>query len=359
MLRKNSLGFQMQKKGSILILTLSVLAVLAVLSVNLSFAVRQKLLFMQQMNNRDKLHFIAEAGIKKAIIKLRENNSDLEDFRSLNDSLYNNPLAFQDIQLDDGVFNVEYDCRDGCGNIIKDEAINDGAEIVAFPVRYGIMDEESKININTAGEEVIKRLIQSVLSLDDDSATELAYCIIDWRDEDSNYQDPRYGAEDDYYENLKHPYKAKNAEYEILDELLMVKGMNIDFLDKLRPYLTVFGEGQVNINTASEEVLSALGLTDALVSKILSFRYGADLEEFTLDDNVFASSDVISELKKVVPLDLSEIGQLKLLISEDKITTIPQNFIIKSIARLDNKNISHRIIAIVDTEGEIKYWQEE
>ncbi len=53
-------------------------------------------------------------------------------------------------------------------------------------------------------------------------------------------------------------------------------------------YLTVWGEGKININTASEEVLLAVpGLYTKEVGKILSFRRGADGVPGTKDDGVF------------------------------------------------------------------------
>jgi DNA uptake protein ComE-like DNA-binding protein len=311
------------------------------------------------MDDKGKLHFIAEAGVKRAIVELKKQDPTSEEFSNLNEFWSNNPLAFKEIQVGEGNFTVGYSPYfKGVGNS-EGESINADSEKKSS-IRYGIIDEERKINLNTAEVEILKRLFQNVASLDEESATELAYCIIDWRDEDSNFQHPEYGAEDSYYKNLKHPYKTKNAEYEILEELLLVKGMNNEIFDKAKDYLTVFGEGQININTASEEVLSALGLTNELVTKILSFRCGDDLKEATSDDDVFTSSSVvITELKKTIPLDLSEISQLEILIAKKQLTTISENFMIKSTAKLDNRDVTHQIIAIVGSKGEIKYWQEE
>ncbi len=351
--------FHKKNKGSILILTLSILAVLAILSLNLGFGIRQKLIFLQQMDSKDKLHFIAEAGVKRGIVELRKYDFNSAGFSCLNESWSSNVLGFKEIRVGEGTFTI------GCNSYSNDfgdfyeEAVNVEIEVKA-PIGYGIIDEERKININTAEAEIFKRLFQNIVYLDEEPSTELAYCIIDWRDEDSNFQHPTYGAEDSYYGNLKHPYKAKNAKYEILEELLLVKGMNIEIFDRIKNYLTVFGEGKININTAPKEALSSLGLSDGLINKILSFRYGADLEEATSDDNIFTSySKIIAELKEIFPLSSSEVAQLEILISKGKLTTISQNFMIKSTAKLDNRDITYTIVAIVDSEGRIKYWQEE
>lgn len=325
---------------------------------NLGFGVRQKLILLKQLDAKNELHLIAEAGVKRAILELRKDDSTSEEFSRLNKTWSNNPFAFKEIPVGEGTFTVGYDyyLRDVGG--FEEGVISEEAEKIP-PVRYGLIDEERKININTAEEEVFMRLFQNVVSLDKESAAELAYCIIDWRDKDSLLEHPSYGAEDSYYKSLKYPYESKDAEYEVLEELLLVKGVNREIFDKVKDYLTVYSEGKVNINTASKEVLSALGLTNELISKILSFRYGADLEEATSDDNIFtSSSSIVAELKQFVTLDLSEAAQLEAFISKGKLTTIPQNFMIKSTAKLNNRDITYQIIAIVGPKGEVKYWQE-
>ena len=112
---------------------------------------------------------------------------------------------------------------------------------------------------------------------------------------------------DDYYTNLQYPYPKKNAEYETLDEIMLVKGMTRDMYDKLINYVTIYGDGAVNINTASKDVLESLGLTDTLVDKILSLRRGKDGIDATADDNVFLQTyDIASEVNAATPLTLGE-----------------------------------------------------
>jgi len=48
---------------------------------------------------------------------------------------------------------------------------------------YGLMDEESRININTAPEETLSNLL-IYFDIDEDNATEIAGAILDWRDKD-------------------------------------------------------------------------------------------------------------------------------------------------------------------------------
>jgi type II secretory pathway component PulK len=57
---------------------------------------------------------------------------------------------------------------------------------------------------------------------------ELAASIVDWRDADDEVTSG--GAESEYYLLLADPYYCKNAPFETLDELLLVKGATRDLL---------------------------------------------------------------------------------------------------------------------------------
>jgi len=83
-------------------------------------------------------------------------------------------------------------------------------------LRYGVTDEAGKVNINLAD-------LGTLLSLPG-MTEELADCLMDFRDPDSN---PRTnGAEQDYYDQLTFPYQIKNSSLVTLEELLLVKGFN-------------------------------------------------------------------------------------------------------------------------------------
>jgi hypothetical protein len=74
------------------------------------------------------------------------------------------------------------------------------------------------------------------------------------------------------------PYRSKNANFDAVSELLQVKGVSRAIFDGtteepgLAAFLSVVGTGQVNINTASETVLKALGLSEAEISEIQQTR---------------------------------------------------------------------------------------
>ncbi|NGO39413.1 hypothetical protein G4L39_08375 [Limisphaera ngatamarikiensis] len=87
---------------------------------------------------------------------------------------------------------------------------------------FGLVDEASKLNLNTATREMLERLTNLVLY------PEVAAAIVDWRDSDS---EPEVnGAEDQVYLRLNPPYRCKNAPFETVEELRMVYGVTLELL---------------------------------------------------------------------------------------------------------------------------------
>lgn len=345
-------------RGSILILVLWSLSLLTIFALYLGFGARQKIVMVKLMDTRRRLHFIAEAGVKQAILELKKRDKTIK-VDALSDPWSNSIGKFKDVRLGTGRFTVSYVHLD----------IKSGARLV----RYGITDEERKININKAPRKVVRNLFE-VIGLDKMEAQSLSAAIVDWRDKDSELSVPLGSAEDRYYRNLDKPYEAKDDDFEILEELLLVRDMTREIFDKIKDFITIYGEGKININTASAEVLLAFGVRRSVVDKILSFRHGKDEIEATPDDNVFYSAaSVISELNQFYSTSKSEVAGLSNLISVGDIVTNSDNFRIESVGRLSNEAASLKIICVFGyppskadeseeaglyENGKIKYWQE-
>ncbi|MFH0838762.1 MAG: hypothetical protein V1893_01065 [Candidatus Omnitrophota bacterium] len=330
-------------KGSILIFALWSLFLLTTFSVNLGYGVRQELTLVKRLQERSKLSLIAESGINRAITEIRK--EEPKPFSSLNDSWSNNIAGFKEIRLGDGIFSVAYKYTDSESGLPH--------------VQYGLIDEERKVNINKARPEVLRRLFKAVLNYDDMKAQELAASIIDWRDADSELSIPFGSAEDSDYQTLQYPYEAKDADYEVIEEVLLVKGMNSGIFNKIKDYITIYGDGQININTASRPVLLALGLGKEVADKIIAFRSGIDGAEGTGDDNIFdLSPHIIPKLTQSCRLSDAQLVQLRTVVDQD-IVTKSNNFMIRSIAILDGRKASSVVLCVIDREGKILYWREQ
>lgn len=195
---------------------------------------------------------------------------------------------------------------------------------------FGLIDLAAKININSSTEQMLLKL--------PDMTSELAAAIIDWRD--ANNQITAGGAESEYYLLQPEPYQCKNAAFESVEELLLVKGASPEILygedtnrngildpnendgdlsdppddangrlDRgLLPYITVHsmqldnrqgggtannnplsasnpgqGVGLINVNTAPRQILACLpGLDESDADILISHRENpsANLESF-------------------------------------------------------------------------------
>ena len=132
-----------------------------------------------------------------------------------------------------------------------------------------IRDECGKVNVNEITSplyfSIVKRLFEE-LEIDDS----VADSIKDWIDKDSEVTGD--GAESYYYQSLG--YLPSNSPMKSIYELYYVKGIDKKVFDKLADYLTVYGDGKINVNSASKDVLMALSndMTETAVDSIIESR---------------------------------------------------------------------------------------
>jgi general secretion pathway protein K len=137
--------------------------------------------------------------------------------------------------------------------------------------KVDIQDESGKLNVNLVSEAQLAALIEAAGIPQPDSGIILE-SILDWKDQDTAHR--TNGAEDDYYQSLDPPYRAKNGRIDTIEELLLVRGVTPDYFygryEKgpdgapvyrigLARLLTVYStRGQVNVNHAPLPVLLSI-----------------------------------------------------------------------------------------------------
>ncbi len=156
-----------------------------------------------------------------------------------------------------------------------------------------IVDEDSKINVNMGASNEIahirlaKELIGRMAPIQYSSLFEqrdatgnfndrLTTCsaLIDWADPDVQLFScdltstaSSNAVEDSWYQLLPKQYRRKNAPYDSLEELHMVRGVTDDFwstfvdpapTDPRKREMTVWGQGTINVNTANALTLYAV-----------------------------------------------------------------------------------------------------
>lgn len=345
-----SLGLERKKvrlrqRGAVLIFVLWVLSFLAVLAVNLGYGVRQKMIFLKRMDARSQAQHLAAGSIKMAVAILIDElqKSQFQYTASSKAFRHNNPSRFAEMRIVQGTCEISYPV---------------GADLVSKEKRYGVIDEESKINVNTAEKAVLIRLMSGVLSLDDNSAERIAEAIYDWRQLGDS--EIKGFLSDDYYSNLQFPYPKKSLPFELIDELLLVKGIDRPKYEVLRHFLTVYGNGQVNINTAPKEVILALGLDEPVADKLLALRRGPDGVDHTADDHIFNRTfDIATEVNAYQELPQEEMRLIDRMNQRGLLTTNSYHYTIQAQAFLSGTNDTRRVEAVFNSiDNRIVYWRE-
>ncbi len=334
-----------RNRGMVLIFALWVLGILTILAVSLAAGIRQKITLIGRLDERSRMNYLLQAAVKKTAgyIHLQMEDSSFEFTPTVKAHLLNNTDALTRIDF-------KYDSA-GVGYLIstgdKDTEL-----------RWGVVDEESKINLNKTDPMTLIALLSNALSLNEEQATKLARSLLDWR----LYGESEINGffSDDYYANLQYPYLKKNAPYENLDEILLVKGVDKATFDKIAPYVTVYGQGAVNINTASKEVLEALGISEALADKIFRFRRGKDGIEATGDDHVFTKTfEIAADINAVVALTLDETRLIDSLNAKGVLGANSYYYFIEATGKLSNKPTTRTVRAVYSSrDDKIVYWKE-
>jgi general secretion pathway protein K len=144
-----------------------------------------------------------------------------------------------------------------------------------------ITDESGKLNVNrlvgsdgkTINNQWRDILIKLLTRLEQDEQTARAMIetLADWIDTDDQ---PRSfnSAETSYYLGLDPPYAAADRPLLSLGELRAIKGWEPKVVAAAAPFLTTYGDGKVNFNTAPREVLVALELDESQADALIAAR---------------------------------------------------------------------------------------
>jgi general secretion pathway protein K len=134
-------------------------------------------------------------------------------------------------------------------------------------VALRIEDENSKFNLKTLvnqngslNREAYDSLVRLLAALQ--LKTELADRIIYWI---NPFLEPELKSP----ENL-----SKGSDPDSIDELLLVPGMDARSYERLRPYVTIYGNGSININGADIPVLLSLSssIDEGMAENIIRYR---------------------------------------------------------------------------------------
>lgn len=156
-----------------------------------------------------------------------------------------------------------------------------------------IVEESGKLNVNLLKDksgslnrtrtDQLLRLID-LLNQQHSSHSRISYgvvpSIIDWIDSDDRItclpfvRHENAGAEASYYGRLGLPYKCRNRPLGTAEELLLIKDVTPEVFGRIRNYVTVYGDGKIDINCASKRVIESLSekMNAALAQSIIDHR---------------------------------------------------------------------------------------
>ena len=331
-----------QRRGSVIMIVLWVVAILAIFAVSLGHRASINLQLVRYQRDALKAVYLARAGLNKSILILQEDAVD--------------PAS------------RDYDTQEACGVNLKSRNIQDlfsetwvdgggsfkiGQYTSIADFRYGLSDEEGRININGATNFDNKTLLDELFKLRDitDSA-KLAETVVNWIDADQEgpdaFKNQKLTAKEELSAALEYFYSQNGLDKQEAQNKAQ------EAYNRLRDYITVDSNNKININTASEEVLKAISraiakanarpetLADGLASRLIGLRSA----------NPFMNKTAIDSLQLS---DLQEQGLFDLL----KPYLAPKSDSFRITVTGNSGKISKNIEAVYNRSSKkIVYWRQ-
>ncbi|MBI4560130.1 MAG: general secretion pathway protein GspK [Candidatus Hydrogenedentes bacterium] len=211
-------------------------------------------------------------------------------------------------------------------------SLSGGQELEGEECTYRLRDEERRISLNKSPKEVLDEI--------DDLSFTVVNEIIDRRREGT--------------------ISGRPSLFVAVEELLNLDDVSEStwYGDESRPglrdLLTPWGDGRINLNTASADVLRCIpNVRGDLVDEIVAYRAGPDGKPDTADDQVFSS---LGEISGVVNASADDMKQLEPYCKLDS-----QFFTITGTATQRQKRVRAICSALVRIEAEnfeVLQWRE-
>jgi len=270
-------------RGIALMLVLWVLALLSIMVFEFCYTMRIEATITKNFKEGERSYYLAQAGINRALIELIKTQSSVKKFAGSKDTLVRGEE--EDDEEEEGT--TEWKPREEPYTFSFDEG----------ECAVVIRDEGSKINLNWIAQKaksdrkLLADIVEKSCGLEGDDRDSIVDSIIDWVDKDHNHL--LNGAEDEYYESLEDPYEARDADFVVTEELLLVKGVTEDIFYGRRDLFNegdteteerdrfardTFeeedGEGDMTAYQGLSEIFTVFSTSDALKININDAPYG-------------------------------------------------------------------------------------
>ncbi len=205
-----------KRNGFVLLIVLITIVVLSLSAYTFTQLMQTEEQAARLMSRRVQSKFLMESGVDYT--RLFMSYSDADRFEK--GGIWDNEIVFRGFPVaQDQTKNEVF----GRFTIISSSLNSETGAPEGF--RYGLMDESSKININTLpyADDWVPGGGRSLLMSLPYMTEDIADAIIDWVDSDEDLRE--YGAESSYYTGMTPPYQCKNGPMDSLEELLLVRGV--------------------------------------------------------------------------------------------------------------------------------------
>ncbi len=244
-------------QGSVLILTLWVIFMLAMLAVAVGAHIEGRLALARRIEQRTVGYCAARVGVERGLARLLQETNGWD---GLTEPWADSATEFSNGVSGAGVFSLFYaiERSDGGSNLV-----------------YGVRDEQSKFDINQRRKEPIVALLEVAGGLSHEAAIRAGEEIDAARTPAAD-KSPSIGAKTGWIDSHIEPGPFKS-----IYELRWIKGVTPEIFENIKEHITVSGGFRVNLNTADAVVLQSLGMlsggaggkaAQSLTRKILQFR---------------------------------------------------------------------------------------
>jgi type II secretory pathway component PulK len=277
---------------------------------------------------RDKLiaSCFAQSSVEAALRELA--NDPSKDMDSLQDNWADNEKTFKQVL-------IEAEPR-GFGSIQYQAIVNAHEE-----TRYGVVDEERKIDLNTAPRELLVALFEK---MELSRPAEKVEGLLIWRGDSLDAEN--------LYQALG--YQPKKGKLNSLAELVLVYGFEEKDYLKLKEWATVYSRGLINVNTVAGDRLLVLAEAIAKQQQLDETAAGRLTEKILAlrqEKGYFASKEEITP----AVMDSAETNLLQALLGFLDVRS--ENFLIE--AQGSCGRYKKGITAVYNRQGEkFLYWHE-
>ncbi|MBN1849652.1 MAG: type II secretion system minor pseudopilin GspK [Deltaproteobacteria bacterium] len=254
-------------RGVALILTLLIISVIVTLTLQFNASMRSEVHAAYNLRDGISLDYVAKSGFYGSLAIIKEDDpaydcllDDWELFREyapFSATLFDEETSF-------------------------DVSIQDLARRIPI---HKLVDDQGQVNQNQ--RDLLTRFLNlDEFNLESDQVDDIVDAIIDWLDPDDNTT-AFGGAEESYYQSLENPYSCRNSPMESIEELLLIKGISKELYEGsggspgIKDHLTIYGDGNININTADRLVLKALSedINDEVFDDLDHYRRDANNQD--------------------------------------------------------------------------------